>query len=608
MNRPPTTRARTRPLRARDIALAAVAAAALCAPRPAHAYWMQQTIPLKEGWNAIHVKVNPFDYACDAAFGGGGIEQATWWNRDRRSDGSSKDTTTTDTFAWYSGEAMPSTFGAVLGDERYLVKAVAATNLVLVGTPALPRGKVFLGEPNLLGLNVPASGVATCGDYFAAIGEGRLAATPFYAVKADNTPIMQKASAALANPSQAFWVKTSGSGEIVYKGPLDVSVDTGANVVEWTTSTAAREIVVRNNASTERTLTFGLEPSLTPPAGQGAKAGDIKLKVERIDWTQGYARRVYETLAFPFTTNVAAGATFTLRVRPDVAALPATSSGDYLGILTVSDAGSAALDAELRAAGTCLYRVGLKSAGGLAGAKSPAGLWVGSVALTGVNRAQMLTSAASEWDAETLRETTQAFSFRLILHASDDGTVRLLKQAFVGTDTADDATAAILADRETAKAYRKTHPDATIRRVASANFPFMEPLVLANGASGFLTGGASLTATFTQFADAKDNPFLHQFHPNHDGLAFNNGKPTRKTDGADGTGDYESWSVTRAVTLTFADADPIGANDDWNKTVCGGVYREVITGLNKTPVIVEGAFRLNKTLDTATLQSGGVGL
>ena len=54
-------------------------------------------------------------------------------------------------------------------------------------------------------------------------------------------------------------------------------------------------------------------------------------------------------------------------------------------------------------------------------------------------------------------------------------------------------------------------------------------------------------------------------------------------------------------------ADPTGAADeDWNRTVCGGIYREEITGLGKTPIIVEGAFRLTKTLDTPNLYSGGV--
>lgn len=96
---------------------------------------MTQEIPLVAGWNAVHVKVNPFDYGCDAVFGGGGVDQVTWWNRDRRDDGTG--TVSADTFAWYAGAVEPSTFGAVLGDGRYLVHAVAATNLVILGTPGV---------------------------------------------------------------------------------------------------------------------------------------------------------------------------------------------------------------------------------------------------------------------------------------------------------------------------------------------------------------------------------------------------------------------------------------------------------------------------------------
>lgn len=562
-------------------------------PWAANACWMRQEIPLVAGWNAVHVKVNPFDYGCNAVFGGGGVDQVTWWNRDRRDDGTG--TVSADTFAWYAGAVEPSTFGAVLGDGRYLVHAVAATNLVILGTPAVPNGQVFLGESNLVGLNIPAG--ASCRDAFA--GFAHLADNPFKSVNTANAAVRWDAGKAVGNPSQAFWLETSGSGEATWTGPLAVGLDTGERILSWSSSTAARTITVKNVSGGDRVVTFAFEPSLAPPEGQGAKAGDLALKRETVDWTQGYARRVYEPMAFPFATNLAAGATFTLKVRPDLDRMPA-AEGAYLGILAVSDAGST-VDEELRADGTFLVRVGLRADGGLAAAKSPAGLWVGSVALTGVNRARMLTSAKQEWDAEKIQDTTQAFSFRLILHAAEDGSVSLLKQAFVASETAGDETPAILADRAAAKEFRRLHPNATIRRVSSANFPFMEPRAF-DGALGFLKDGGSLSVSFTQAYDAKDNPFVHAFHPSHDNLAFNNGKPSKKGDGADGTGDYESWSVTRRVSLTFAGSDPLGANDDWNKTVCGGTYRETITGLNKTPIIVEGAFRLNKTLDTPEIR------
>jgi hypothetical protein len=37
----------------------------------ARAAWMEQSINLVEGWNAIHLKVNPFDSACAKVFGEG---------------------------------------------------------------------------------------------------------------------------------------------------------------------------------------------------------------------------------------------------------------------------------------------------------------------------------------------------------------------------------------------------------------------------------------------------------------------------------------------------------------------------------------------------------
>lgn len=551
---------------------------------------MEQTIPLKAGWNAIHMKVNPFDYGCNAVFGGGGIDQVTWWNRDRRDDGT--DTVSSDTFSWYANTPQASTFGAVLGDGRYLVHAVQATNLVVRGTPALPSGQIFLGESNLVGLNIPAG--ASCLDAFT--GFTLLEGNPYYSVNTANEEVLHRAGAAIDNPSQAFWVKATGSGTATWMGPLAVSLGTGEKILAWTSSSAARTITVKNVSGGDRVVTLDFEPSLAPPAGQGTKAGNLALKRETIDWSPGYARRVYVPVTFPFSTNLAAGASFAFKVRPDLDRMPA-AAGDYLGILAVSDKGST-VNGELRAEGTFQVRVGLRAAGDLVVAKSPAGLWVGSVALTGVNRAQMLSRSAGEWNAERIQNTQQAFEFRLLVHAADDGEVTLLKQAFVASETAGDEPPVILADKAAARAYRLAHPNATIRRVSSANFPFMAPQAFT-GANGFLQGGASLSVSFTQAYDAKDNPFVHAFHPNHDNLAFNNGAPSKKDDGADGTGDYESWSVTRRVTLTFADADPTGAAaDDWNKTVCGGTYRETITGLNKTPILVEGAFRLNKTLDT----------
>ena len=594
-----------RKLKLRSAALAALVFG--LAPWGASAMWTRQEIPLVAGWNAIHVKVNPFDYGCAQVFGGGGIDQVSWWNRNRRDDGSG--TVGSDMYAWYANNVAPSTFGAVLGDERYLVHTVAATNLVIFGTPALPQGEIFLGEQNLVGLNVP-DGSVSCFDYFRDLGDQ--AATPYWAVSPSNVNQPLSDGDPIGQPSRAIWLQMEGTGSRAYAGPFEVTFDSSEKVLTWEGSTAVRSITVKNVSSVERVLHVALESSLNPPAGQGAKAGDVKVKVESIDWSHGYAQRVYSPLGSSFTTNLAAGATYELRIRPDLDLMPA-ASGDYLGILAISDRGSR-IDGETRATGTCLYRLGVKASGQLAASTTPAGLWVGSVALNRVNRAPLLSTSLPEWNIDDLEDATQPFQFRIIVHVADDGTARLLKQAFVGTDAADDATAAVIADKATALEYRKVHPNATIRRVSSANFPYFEPKEFTSPLS-FMQDGGRMSVTVNQDYRDKTNPFVHAFHPNHDNVAFNTGRPSWKGDSADGTGDYESWNVDRKITLTFEGTDRTGASgEDWNRTVCGGVYREDITGLTKcavkdgkdTAIVVEGAFRLYKRLDTPEIMSGGV--
>lgn len=95
------------------------------------------------------------------------------------------------------------------------------------------------------------------------------------------------------------------------------------------------------------------------------------------------------------------------------------------------------------------------------------------------------------------------------------------------------------------------------------------------------------------------NPFVHGFHPDHDNLDFPNGVRTEKDGSADGTGDYESWSVARQVAFAFAAEDPAGPNPRWNVTETGGVYTETVAGLGKTEIKTSGAFRLSKVSDAS---------
>lgn len=581
--------------------------AVLALPFAARAQWITQRLNLKAGWNAIHLKVNPSDTSCAKVFADSRIKEVSWWNRDRLNDGTGS--MITDFCNWYKDDPEACTFGRVVGDQRYLVRTTADMTLEVVGTPAIPKGTIYLGEYNLVGVNVnnlaAAGNEPTYYEYF----------QPFYyrtpswcEVSPQNTMVRLSNSALIKDASKAVWLDAAGSGMATFTGPFLLTLGNADKTVNWTDdATLVRTITVKNTTSEERILHIERDSSLDPPTGERRSAGNVQLLRETIDWSGGFANRVYKQMAFPFTTNLAAGATFNLRLKPDTSRMAATAAGDYMSVLTISDKGST-IGGEKRPDGTCLYRVGVSAAGSLMSQElaAGAGLWVGTVVLAEVNRAKMMSSAEPEWDPDRLVPAPHPFQFRLLVHVDANRTARIVKEVFTAKASPEAATM-LLADRDTAVAFRGEYPKGSITRTSSANFPFMSPLALYGGR--FMAPGDTISGTFTQAYDDKTNPFVHAFHPQHDNVEFNNQKPTKLASGDEGRGEYESWSVTREISLTFADEDPTGAAGvEWNRSVTGGVYEETVSGLTGQgkPVKTRGIFRLMRVNDVDTLHAGGV--
>ena len=577
----------------------------------AQAQWITQRINLKPGWNAIHLKVNPSVTDCATVFSSPNIDEVTWWNRDRISDGTGS--AIVDSFNWYRdpSKAEACTFGHVVGDQRSLVHATSIVQLDIIGTPAIPKGTIYLGESNLVGVNVnnlvSSGNEPTYYEYFAPF----YYRTPsWYEVSAENTPVRLSNSAKITDASKAVWLDAGGSGATgiaTFTGPFLLTLGNSDKTVNWTDdATAVRTITVKNISSEARILLIDRNSSLEPPTGERRCAGDVALLRDTIDWSAGYANHTYVPMSFPFTTNLAAGASFDLGLKPDVSRMAATDAGDYMSVLVISDKGST-IAGESRPDGTCLYRVGVSAAGTLAANEQAvaAGLWVGTVVLGEVNRAKMLSSddaVDGQWDSTRMLTAPHPFQFRLLVHVDGSRNAKILNEVFTAKATSD-ADTQLLANRDAAIAFRARYPNGTIRRSASANFPFMEPLALEGGA--FMDGGATLSATYTQQYDDKTNPFVHSFHPQHDNIAFNNQRPSKLGSGDEGRGEYESWGVTREISLTFTSEDPTGAAsaDAWNRTITGGIYEETVHGLTGQgkPIKTRGAFRLTKVNDCPTL-------
>ena len=97
------------------------------------------------------------------------------------------------------------------------------------------------------------------------------------------------------------------------------------------------------------------------------------------------------------------------------------------------------------------------------------------------------------------------------------------------------------------------------------------------------------------------NPFLHQYHPDHDNLTARfdpiplpEGVTAATAKISDG---LEVPAITRACTFTFTAAPPVGSTaplSAWGSSIIGGTYSETITGAHKNLIQVDGTFELRR--------------
>ena len=120
-----------------------------------------------------------------------------------------------------------------------------------------------------------------------------------------------------------------------------------------------------------------------------------------------------------------------------------------------------------------------------------------------------------------------------------------------------------------------------ISHIGCVALPFIEPLPLSGAMSN------SLSATFTVDCNDPVNPFLHRYNPLHDNKDWDYNTYSNAV---------ETLSVTRAISLDFGEGISSNATDNpfWGSNLQGGNYREILFGLRKQPIVVEGSFVLKR--------------
>ncbi len=118
-------------------------------------------------------------------------------------------------------------------------------------------------------------------------------------------------------------------------------------------------------------------------------------------------------------------------------------------------------------------------------------------------------------------------------------------------------------------------------RISTVAYDFEPQSVVMTGSFG-LTG--SLAVTLSLDATDRTNPFLHLYHPDHNNL------DERYLSFVE-----EAFSVTRNITLEFSSQEPFGRTlPTYGESMIGGTYRELVSGLHRNDIAVEGPFLLRR--------------
>jgi len=172
------------------------------------------------------------------------------------------------------------------------------------------------------------------------------------------------------------------------------------------------------------------------------------------------------------------------------------------------------------------------------------------------------------------------------MHVDDSGTARLLSQVFMGKLAPSPNSVGIC----TQEAGLLSTDKANASRFVAAHLPL--DTVIGAGTGSFAIG-STLVRTITIPFNDRTNPFVHEYHPDHDNRDARF-QPT--------TAGVESYDITRTCSFTFTATPPAGVSSlGWGSSTIGGTYTETITGLHREPLTVTGTFVLQRASEIGAI-------
>ncbi len=568
----------------------------------ARAQWLTQTLDLKAGWNAVFLHVDASHATIDdlvAPDPSLAVEEVWMWRPELSAQqfvDTPQSPASTDSrwSSWTRAKGPNSAMNRLIPNTAYLVKVksdIATYAWAVKGKAVAPRYTWTTSGLNFLGFPVP-QGAGPTFDSFLAKGPSEFKqAAEFYRyvggpLGAGNPGQVFGLRTATMNRGQAYWIQ-SGNYFNRYFGPLEIQVSE-SGILNYGDTLRSIGVRVRNLTAGSVTATMRMLASETAPAGQPLVTGLPPLLVRG-------ARKAPTTLAYDYTA-LAANSTMTWTLAP------AGQSGSEVEVILGMDRSvNAGNPGDLLASvlrftdslGHSQVDVGVTAKVGVY-----SGLWVGSAEVTDVgqylkkyqrdpaNNPVVGTDgkyAVTNIDTSITGVPT-TYPLRLIVHNPASGPARLFQRVFTGHDSQSNA---ILARKE-ATLNRNLLSEA--RRVSAVHLPFSE----GNEGWAFngpVVPGATAKATVTTaHDDGGTNPFVHQYHPDHDNL-----NATFRRTVPQGS---ESYAVEREITLVVTPPE-----DDFNsRTAAGGS----LSGSYSEVVRVKGLARGAGKVDTRQFEARGL--
>ncbi len=551
---------------------------ALClVPTALHAQWQSVNYSLKAGWNAIYLHGDATQANMADTFAAYPDVQEVWrWvpNPNQVQFTATPLLPTPGTPEWnvWVRGGSANTLSGMAGQSAYLVKCSPTTaanfKVALVQRPMPPTGTWVRNGANLMGFPTKLNGSSypLFSTYF----------TTFPAAIATNAKIFKYNGGDLGstNPvqvfspslerldrNQAYWFDTEVVG--TFYAPLQVTLSQAAGMDFGRTGSIVTARVLNRTTST-MTLTIAPVASASAPLGLESISGQVP--VTRRTFDAATATWIETPISASYTEVLAPNASKELSFGIKRSSMTGANDAFYASLLRFTDnANLFEINLPVRARKTSL-----------------AGLWIGDAQVKKVE---------SKPEANALTATGRSYPLRYILHVADNGTTRLLSQVFLGQLAALPNDIGLC----TKESGLKTDAKATASRIVAVHMPLdrvlddQEPVGSGNVSDG------SFTRTIVVPFNDPTNPFVHQYHPDHDNKDAQGNSITEAK--------IESYTIERQVTFTFTASPPAGSSvtTGWGSSVIGGTYAEIVKGMHKDDLHVTGTFELRRAAEIGSL-------